>query len=64
MTLSATGVGEVATDAPDRTLSGGDWAVTVMVDGIPIIDSLNQVFSGSFAVVAPPGQQAGLAGTQ
>jgi hypothetical protein len=60
MKLSATGVGEVATEAPAGTLSGGSWAVRVMGDGIPIIDSLNQVFSGSFAVVAPPGQQAGL----
>ena len=60
MTVGASGVGEVATDAPDMSLSGGHWDVRVRVNGIAIIDSLNPVFSGSFAVAKPPGQQAGL----
>jgi hypothetical protein len=32
----------------------------VIGNGVTLIDSLNQVFGGSFSVVAPPGQQPGL----
>lgn len=60
VTVSAAGVGEVATDAPDFDLAGGHWGVRVIGNGVTLVDSLHEVFSGSFSVQTPPGPQPGL----